>query len=107
MLATDVQLHGITQTLIAVTGAAYELKRKEAIGDSLFVVWDAGIHVRYALSLEAVDYRRARISLGIDRDVQPLETRLEETLERSTLRALLDDPRRLVRILLGQSRYPG
>ena len=57
MLATDVQLLGITQTLIAVTGAAYELIRKEAVGDSLLVVWDAGIHVCYALSLEAVDYR--------------------------------------------------
>lgn len=106
-LATDAQLRGITQTLIAVTGAAYAIERKEATQGSLFVLWDAEIHIRFALKLSAVDYRRVHLSLGIDRGVPPVESRLDESMARDTLNAFLDDPWRLVRVWLGQSRYPG
>ncbi|MFA5625424.1 MAG: hypothetical protein WC966_10295 [Bradymonadales bacterium] len=105
MFLTRHDLQAIQDQLEAVTGQVFRFKLHENSAKSLLCAWRNDTRTGYVLSLESINYRTHRLSLGIER-YRDIETRLYREMESTECLRLLRDPRRLVRIWLGQEYIP-
>ncbi len=109
-MLTRADLQAIGQHLGAVTAQTYKLEVRACTPQATLCQWQNITRVGYVLALDALDYRTFHLCLGRVRGTgtaaPEVETLCDVVLDKAAMARLVGEPRRLVRILLGQERAP-
>ena len=96
----------IGQQLSLVTGAMYKEEGLDGRSRERLTRWRGDHLIDYVMEVRPIGLNRYFIAIGVQRGFEAVETRYEGQMDTFKAKRLLNDPRLIVRIMVGQQNRP-